>query len=281
MNDIFEQPERVLDLMQDVAEEEILPRFQTLKDHEINEKKPGDLVTVADEQAEEAFRQRLPALLNNSIVVGEEGFESDPRCLEAIAGPAPVWIVDPVDGTHNFAHGKAVFTVIVALQINGATVGGWIIDPMAHEAIWALKGKGTWHRSGNTNARVLLAEELNIRNPKMTAGDKLRRRLIRAAADLDIDMPEIVDRYRCVGREYMDIALGTLDLARYGGLLKPWDHAAGCLIVRESGGKADNILSENPYQASTELTSQSIGVARHKSLWPDFHKLVKRADELI
>ncbi len=277
MNTILATPERVLDIMNDVANAEILPRFQKLKDSDISEKKPGDLVTVADHASEAAFRQHLPNVLPGSVVLGEEGFEDDPRSLDVLKGSAPVWIVDPVDGTRNFAHGKPPFTVIIALVQNGVTHAGWIIDPLKQDAVWAVAGQGAWHKAQGAYMKIV-RDQKSPEDLTMTAGAKLQKRMAQAGDDTGIPVPNVVDRYRCAGREYMDIALGTLDLARFGGILKPWDHAAGCLIVRELGGLADNVDTGLPYEVSTQLSSQSIGIAAEKTHGDVFKTLLKKSD---
>ncbi|GAA2751583.1 hypothetical protein GCM10010440_64410 [Kitasatospora cinereorecta] len=93
-------------IVREVAEQEIVSRFGRLVAGEIAEKAPGDLVTVADRAAEEALTARLTALLPGSAVVGEEAVSADPGVLKALDGPDPVWIVDPIDGTHNFVAGN-------------------------------------------------------------------------------------------------------------------------------------------------------------------------------
>ena len=277
MKTVLAAPERVLDIMHSVASAEILPRFQKLKDSDISEKKPGDLVTVADHASEAAFRKHLPQHLPGSVVVGEEGYEDDHTSLDLLNGNDPVWIVDPVDGTRNFAHGKQPFTVIVALVHEGVTHAGWIIDPLKQDAVWAVKGQGAWHmtQGGITKIDRITKTSDDL---TMTAGSKLRERMAKASEETGRRVPNVVDRYRCAGREYMDIAIGTLDLARFGGILKPWDHAAGCLIIRELGGVAENIDTGLPYEVSTTLASQSIGIAAEKPHSEAFKVLLKKSD---
>ncbi len=281
MKHVLDNPAQVLDIMRDVADAEILPRYRSLADHEISEKKPGDLVTIADKESEAALSRYLTALLPDSRVVGEEGYEADRSMLKALAEPGPVWIVDPVDGTHNFAHGKSPFTVIVALAMDSEIAAGWIIDPITQDAVWAIRGQGAWMKdpAGVITQAFRPAKPFN--EGVMTAGWKLRGRLERAAQELSQPLPRITERYRCVGREYMDIATGKLDFARYGGLLKPWDHAAGVLIVEEAGGRARRIDADEPYRLSTRLNAQSLGVCGAMTQWDDFAKLAIRADELM
>ena len=280
MRNILNDPSSVLDIMRDVAETEIMSRFRLLANDDISEKSPGDLVTIADKESERAFGERLPSLIPGSQLLGEEGYEADPETLKVLGGDAPVWIVDPVDGTFNFAHGKSPFTVIVALVQDRKTKAGWILDPLTGEAVWAVKDAGAFSIDQKNAIPTLINREARrYANTKLTAGMKLRKRLERAAEAIGgATLPGVVERYRCVGREYMDIALGTIDHARYGGKLKPWDHAAGCLIVRECGGRADHIDNQTPYTAEPDITWRTIGITGNADHWNDWHTLVSRAD---
>lgn len=265
----------VLFTMTDVAAREIMPRFKALADHEIVEKRPGDLVTAADHAAELAFNTKLPDLLPDSLVLGEEAFESNPNVMTALDTKKPVWIVDPVDGTHNFAHGETPFTVIVALAYQGQTLGGWIVDPVAGQAVSAVQGQGAFYHDPHGETLRLSPSTRTFDAARLVVGDRLRARVEKLE---DISKPIFTTRYRCVGREYMEIAMGTLDLARYGGRLKPWDHAAGCLIVREAGGVASWLDDEQAYQPTSAIPQRTLGVTGANALWPDFCRLIARAD---
>src|SRR5437879_2711858 len=106
--------ERVTGLIEETAALEILPRFRKLAAGDIREKEPGDLVTVADEAAEARLTPLLTALLPGSLVLGEEAAAADPKLLNRLLGDHPVWVIDPVDGTGNFAAGRPAFAVMVA-----------------------------------------------------------------------------------------------------------------------------------------------------------------------
>lgn len=280
MQTILSNPLHVLDIMRDVAKTEIMSRFRALAEGDISEKSPGDLVTVADHESERAFGERLPSLIPGSQLLGEEGYEANPETMHALAGDAPVWIVDPVDGTFNFAHGKSPFTVIVALVQHHQTKAGWILDPLTGEAVWAIEGEGAFALNSTIDSPSKIERtDKDFAATKMTAGIKLRKRFERAADAMDdAILPTIVERYRCVGREYMDIALGILDHARYGSMLKPWDHAAGCLIVRECGGRADHIDNQMPYKTETDIGRRTIGITGNANHWEDWRTLVSKAD---
>jgi hypothetical protein len=116
--------ERVGVLMMEAAEGAILPHLRALAADEIEEKSPGELVTVADREAEAILAAGLAPLLPGSRVLGEEACSADPRLLDRLA-EGTAWLVDPLDGTANFAAGRPVFAVTVALLRDGETQVGW------------------------------------------------------------------------------------------------------------------------------------------------------------
>ncbi len=121
-----------------------MPRFQQLEDHEVRKKDKGELVTVADVAAEQVISRRLLDLMPGSLVVGEEAVAEDPRVMEVLGGTAPVWVIDPIDGTGNFAGGRPVFAVMVALIRQAETLGAWIHDPIGQRTGIAQAGEGTF-----------------------------------------------------------------------------------------------------------------------------------------
>lgn len=118
------------DLLREVAARSVLPRFRRLQDREIHEKQPGELVTIADQEAEAALTGGLRRLLPGSRVVGEEACAADPSLLLGI-GTGLVWLVDPLDGTADFAAGDPRFSLMVALLRDGDIIAPWMLDPLA------------------------------------------------------------------------------------------------------------------------------------------------------
>ncbi len=223
-----------------------MPRFQQLSHTEINEKSPGDLVTIADLESEKRLEDELTSLLPDSICIGEEAAESDPSILDRITGEAPVWVIDPLDGTRNFAHGRAPFAVIVALVVGGTTQMGWIHDPVTDETIWAGRGQGAW----SAGQQLQLGKTKTIAAMKGSLSLRIARRL-----DGKPGVPEQINRVGCVGRDYMDLTSGKLDFARYAFRLKPWDHAAGVLLYDEAGGYSRLIRANQQYQATLQTSA--------------------------
>ena len=206
-------------IMREAARVEILPRFQNVST-KIWEKTPGAIVTEADVAAEKMLTRDLTALLPGTVV-GEESTAADPSLFAALGRDPVVWIIDPVDGTRNFTKGKERFAVIVALMVNGKTVGGWILDPITDRLVHAQQGQGAW--LNETPLRV--PADLPIERMKGSAHYQslLANRVAHAG------------RGGSTGHDYIDLATGDLDFAYFNRLF-PWDHAAGILIHREAGG---------------------------------------------
>lgn len=219
-------------IIRETAEAEILPRFGNLVASQIREKKPGQLVTEADVEAEKVLSRRLVDLLPGSRVVGEEGVDADPAQLKILEQPGAVWVIDPVDGTSNFAKGNPRFAVIVALVINGVTLAGWIHDPVADRMVVAEKGRGAW--LGTQRLSVLPAGPLET----LTGSVKRSAHLISKVAK--------VGRKGSAAHDYLDLVTGVLHFAHFAKLM-PWDHAAGVLIHAEAGGFSQ-LLNGKPYQ---------------------------------
>lgn len=264
-------PDRVIKIIRKVAAAEIMPRFGTLAAADVRQKRgPNDLVTVADIAAEKALGVALGALWPGSVVVGEEAVDADPAVIELLGGEAPVWLLDPVDGTNNFARGKPCFAVIVAFCVGGETVGGWIHDPVSDTTVWALRNDGAWLRTSSGRAR--LRPPLAKPTDDMTGslGYRWARRMKeRIKAGVAMLGPRLV-RYGCTGREYMDLATGKLDFAAYTRL-KPWDHAAGVMIYEEAGGYARltdvGSAAESGYRPLPAILDATLLLASDRGRW--------------
>ena len=236
-------PDVVARIIVGIADEEILPRFGALKETDIREKKPGDLVTKADERSEGRLTTALMALLPGSVVVGEEGVAADPARLSRLFGPEPVWIVDPLDGTRSFVRGRGGFTVIVALADQGRTVAGWIYRPLDRVMALAVTGEGATlaghpiaidrkggdRKGGDRKGGQGLSSMTGVFVIPRTAGwrtDATRRLAHGLKAHRRIES---------AGTEYLDLLRSATDIAFFYRL-NPWDHAAGVLIHQEAGG---------------------------------------------
>jgi fructose-1,6-bisphosphatase/inositol monophosphatase family enzyme len=208
-------------LMREAAQQFILPRFRALGAGDVLEKAPGDLVTVADRDSEAFLSARLAALLPGARVLGEEAEAATPGHV-ADPGRGTVWTVDPLDGTHNFAAGRAPFAVMVGLVVDGEAEAGWILDPLTDRLCSAVRGCGAWI-DGRRTAVPAPADE----RPRVASG---RRR--RGAG---WDAVEPVPIPRCAGEQYARLLLGEADIALFDRS-RPWDHVPGALLLEEAGG---------------------------------------------
>jgi fructose-1,6-bisphosphatase/inositol monophosphatase family enzyme len=139
-------------IMRDAAERAIRPRYRVLEAHEVEAKAADDVVTVADHEAEAILTGGLARLLAEATIVGEEACHADPSLNDRL-GDALCWIVDPLDGTNNFAQGKPPFGVIVALAERGETIGGWILDVLTGRFCHAARGHGAFVNGERIRAR--------------------------------------------------------------------------------------------------------------------------------
>mgnify|MGYP003111066194 CR=1 FL=1 len=264
-------PDRVADILREAAATEILPRFRTLKSHEISEKNPGDLVTVADKASEAFLTARLRSLIPGALIVGEEAHEDRPEALGEINDADWSWIIDPLDGTHNFAHGTPRFAVIVALARRGETAMGWIYDPNGDHLAMAQAGAG----AAIDGVRMHLDTTAPITEMTGSLGNKFADRLRARAVSPDAPpIPKAFLRYRCVGLEYMDLARGGLDFARYAGKLMPWDHAAGVLLHAEAGGHAAMTGDGRIYRPGTRPPGDALLLAPDTAAWTELNTLM-------
>ncbi|MFE1798764.1 inositol monophosphatase family protein [Streptomyces sp. NPDC059517] len=230
--------------VREAAATEIMPRFRQLAAHEVDQKSgPHDLVTDADRKAEEYLTEVLGKLLPGSVVVGEEAVHADPVTYEALQGEAPVWIVDPVDGTRQFVHGDPGFCTLVALAQRGVVLASWTYAPVRDQLAVAVRGRGAL-----LDGEPLLAGapdpgrdlEVATSHPDYTTDDQKR-------ALLGLRTQGVGPRpCGSAGLEYLAIARGELDAVAFSWEAA-WDHAAGLLLVEEAGG-AHLTLAGEPFR---------------------------------
>jgi fructose-1,6-bisphosphatase/inositol monophosphatase family enzyme len=220
-------------LVRTIADGEIMPRFGRLAAADIVEKAPGDLVTVADRAAEEALSIALSSLVPGSVVVGEEGVGTDPRVLDALGGSAPVWVIDPIDGTHNYATDNPRFATLVALCHGGELLASWTYVPVFDVMATARAGAGAYVNGMRVRAAQAPAglRYLDVCTPQQkwwTVADRAR---FNAMCHTGVSLCF----FDTSGLEYIELATGR----RAAMVLtweSPWDHAAGLLLHAEAGG---------------------------------------------
>jgi fructose-1,6-bisphosphatase/inositol monophosphatase family enzyme len=266
--------ERIPALLREVARNEILPRFGALGAGDVRTKShPWDVVTVADLAAERRLEQALVEALPGSVVVGEEAAESDPGILAMLAGRAPAWLVDPLDGTRNFVEGKPAFAVIVALCQAGETVAGWILDPIHDVLVSATAGGGAWREDASGIRPLCLTRTGGLATLAGSLSGRAADRLRAAAASSALPPLGRIHRIGSVGCEYLALACGDLDFAAYGRL-KPWDHAAGVLIHAEAGGFGRLRGSIAAYQPAPAIVDATLLLAPDEAIWHTLDRLL-------
>jgi fructose-1,6-bisphosphatase/inositol monophosphatase family enzyme len=242
--------EQVTDLMRETATREIMPRFRLLRDDEIMEKSPGEVVTVADRATEERLTHGLRALIPTAQFVAEESWNLGAADFASLAGADTVWVVDPLDGTANFASGQTTFAVMVALLHRGEAVASWIHAPADDWTVVAQAGAGAYldgQRLHVSEQTALSAMHGAIHDHFMPL--ELRQHV--AAAVPSIGQSSTTG---CAAHEYVKIARGAKDFVLYYRTL-PWDHAPGVLVVQEAGGIVQHYDSQryHPLKAKSGL----------------------------
>jgi len=218
--------------MRAASDRAILPHYRALAAHEITDKAADDVVTVADHEAEAILAERLAALLPDAELVGEEAAHADPAVLDRLSGPL-TWIVDPLDGTNNFAAGKPPFGVLVALAQDGETVAGWILDSLTGRFCHAVQGQGAFIDGDRATARPS-GEQPPVAAISLVFMDPAKREAIRTHIAPHY---RLVDIPRCAAEQYPRLVLGQNDVSVFERTLA-WDHAAGVLFLNEAGGRA-------------------------------------------
>lgn len=233
MNNIIDT-DKVEQILKDCAATYITPRFQSLTEGEIQSKTgPTDLVTIADIEAEEALNSILPDAYPGSIVIGEEGISSGTKSISTLQSHDDViWVVDPVDGTFNFANGKPVFAIMLACIINGQTEYGWIYDIPGDRMMAAEKGSGV---TISGDRKSFDQQSLELSELKGYAGRKYFPKVAQEVVDELREAADDISSLSCAGHEYLRLVNGEKDFSIYSKI-RPWDHLAGALCIQEAGG---------------------------------------------
>ena len=258
--------EDLIDVVRNAAASEIMPRFRNLSSGDVETKSgPADLVTIADRAAEEVIRRGAEKILPGVAVIGEEAVAEDAGLLDAIGTSETSVIVDPIDGTGNYVAGLAVFGTILAVVHGSRTVFGVLYDPVLDDWMFAKRGEGAWFRRPDGSVARLgsFAEPPALAKARgyvaLDDYDSSTREIVRKGFEPVLSIRDI----RCSCHEYRGLASGRVDFLR-SYALKPWDHAAGVLLVEEAGGWAA-VDGEQPYSPSLRqgrliaATSEPVG----------------------
>ena len=211
----------------------------------------------------------------DAVVIGEEAVSLGQTNTDLIRSAALSVILDPIDGTWNYAHGLGVFGIMLAVVKRSETVFGLIYEPISDNWIWAAKGSGAW--AGRPNGP---SQRLSVSGSKAEIQDSsgfvymplfpsdVQPRLAAAATEM-----RRVTSLGCSAHEYRLQAEGAADFCLNANL-NPWDHAAGVLILQEAGGVA-RLLDGTPYAPG--LKDGRLLTACSEILWTDLANRFNRA----
>lgn len=198
----------------------------------------ADLVTEVDGEAERVIRDVIAATFPDHAVLGEE---------EGQQGEGEFrWVVDPLDGTVNYAHGYPVFCSSVALEVRGVPVVGAVYDVTRDELFSAVQRQGAFLNG----SPVRVSQTPSLTTPALVAtgfpyDNSGERNLAHVAKLLRLGVP--VRRPGAAALDLCNVACGRMDAYWELGL-KPWDSAAGSLILLEAGGRVtDGSGGDTPY----------------------------------
>ncbi len=234
--------------------------------HHVGFKGPSDVVTEVDRLAEDHIVSQLLAAFPSHQVLAEEGHH--PTSTDA-----PLWVVDPLDGTRNYARGVPFFCVSIALQVAGKTVLGVIHDPIHDETFSGRLGEGaelnghplTFSRKPKLEESIVAAGSMPARNP----------------ADRNLALPiymrarPLVEAIRMSGSVALNlayVACGRWDISLSDNV-HPWDVLAGALLIEETGGVVSE-LGGRPLS----LTSRDILAANQTAF---HHRMLQLAQQVM
>jgi len=246
--------DEVATILRQAAAEAILPRYRKLLARDVEEKTPGEVVTVADREAEQIISPRLAALLPGSRVVGEEAVATNPSLMDGL-DEGQVWLVDPLDGTANFVAGSSAFSVMVALLQDGQTTASWLLDPVSDQLSVASRGDGAFIDGVRVRASTASLSASECRGSVLTRflPEKLKEQVKVGSAGL----AEVLPGAKCAGVDYPSIIKGAQNFLMFWRLL-PWDHAPGALLVGEAGGHVAR-LDGSEYRPSDQRPGLLVG----------------------
>ncbi len=241
----------LLDIVKVVAQREIVPRYLKVAHQR---KADGSVVTEADTAAQRALTESLYAL-NQCPVMGEEMSPQEQQALWAHRERG-LWVLDPVDGTSNFANGLPYFAVSVGFFQGGRPIMGVVYAPETNELFWAERGQGAFLNGEKLPIKVRPPVSLQ----HAMAGVDLKRLPPRLAAALAAHPPYVSQRnFGASSLDWCYVAAGRFDIYLHGGQ-KLWDYAAGALILKEAGGslctlEEDDFWATDPWQRSVICAS--------------------------
>jgi myo-inositol-1(or 4)-monophosphatase len=250
---------KVKHIVAECAGDEILPRFKRVS---AAVKQDGTIITEADLSMQTRVKNALQLLWPDIGFVGEEMSAAEQQ-QQFSQSPHGVWVLDPLDGTSNFASAIGFFSVSIALVKNGEVLLGLVYDPLRDEMFSAIKGQGAF-----VNNHALVAKPFSLGLSKSIGVIDFKRLSKDLAAKLAQNPPYASQRsFGSVALDWCWIAAGRGQLYLHGKQ-KLWDYAAGWLILNEAGGYSCTLDGEPVFTG--ELQSRSAVAAADKVLFDEW-----------
>ncbi|WP_020593751.1 inositol monophosphatase family protein [Kiloniella laminariae] len=267
---MFIKLDQIPSFLKDVAETEIMPRFRNLAQGEVLQKKGGETVTIADLEAEKHLSRLLLNLFPGSYVIGEEKAAEQPGLLNNLPDEKLVWVIDPIDGTNNFARGSETFRTMLALLYQGETIAAWIYDPVRNVLLEAQKGEGA-----RLDGQALV---LSIPFPLQSSdcigtlhGSENSDPVLAKTVERNRNQLNVVRTLRCAGADYERLSCSETHFALFTRLM-PWDHLPGILIHQEAGGYSA-CLDGEAYRADS-YAKEGLLLAPNRQIWTEIRDVL-------
>ena len=260
--------EYVAGVIAEVAREEVKSKLGALSRAEISEKTAGDFVTSADLAVERRLGAALHDYLPEAAILGEEAVAEGRAAVASLAEDAMQWVIDPIDGTGNFAMAMPLCAVIVALIQRDEILAGWIHDPFGERTFMGGHGAGAWLNGSRLACHR--PDDLRLMNGSIYGRRFRERPAFRETWGRGRKHMGAVFNARCVGHEHMARLAGLGHFGCYSRLF-PWDHAAGFLLHTEAGG-VGRLITGEPYRPSDP--SEAGLLAPDEDVWNMLHELL-------
>jgi myo-inositol-1(or 4)-monophosphatase len=240
--------------------------FGEVEQLQVSRKGPADFVTAADKRSEEIIFEELKKARPGFSFMMEESGE--------VKGDNPdnVWVIDPLDGTHNFMHGIPHWCISIALQVKGRVEAGLVYDPVKDEMFRAERSGGAFMRG--KRLRVSGRGEMESAVIAMGYAKPTSEKHAQFLSDLK-KVSAVAPMVRRFGAAALDLCY--VAAGRYEGYwergLHPWDVAAGYLILKESGGFASSIDNDDDPVFSRNI------VAGNGEIYPRLRKLLRNSEK--
>lgn len=250
------------------ASSSIARDFVELEKLQISRKSLEEFVTNADLKSEKAIIRELTRFKPDFGILSEESGEIPAKIESTNTEIAYRWIIDPIDGTNNFMHGNPNFCISIGLEATkddkSEIVAGVIHCPILRETYWAEKGKGAYILDEyDANLKIRIGNRTNINETLCATRIDSHFILDEQSGPLSILMKEKT-RFRISGSAALDLAYlasGKVDISIHHSL-KPWDIAAGIIIVREAGGKITNFAGEEKFTYNDSIVATNLPIYR-------------------